>query len=137
MASMLGEDFQPHRYLRQWRLRAGLTLQEVAALEGTVHSAVQRMEMGKVKVSSERLAALARIYGAKHPLELLFPPDQQGLVEQLLQHLELLQRMDEEGAAMWLAMGEKIAIAVEATNRDSRPAEMPPEADLQGNTAQK
>lgn len=98
-----------HRYLRDWRKQAGLTLEQVADHEGVGHSAVHKWEKGDVPVTLPRLESLARLYGATHPFELLFAPDARDQAGQLRKAWELLQDMSPADAASWLQVGERLA----------------------------
>lgn len=96
-----------HRFLRAWRKKAGLTLEQVAEAEGVGHSAVHKWEKGEVPVTLPRLESLARLYGARHPFELLFAPGDQEQAGQLVRAWNVLQHMPPADAQAWLQLGER------------------------------
>lgn len=110
-----------HRFLRAWRKRAGLTLEQVAEAEGVGHSAVHKWEKGEVPVTLPRLENLARLYGAKHPFELLFPPGEQEQAGQLVRAWQVLQGLSPADASAWLALGERASGAAPAASAPISP----------------
>lgn len=70
------------------------------------HTTVGRWENGKVPLTTDDLANLARIYGASVG-QLLAPPEIVDMVEKLERAQQIMLAMDAQGTEQWLALGEK------------------------------
>lgn len=93
-----------HQNLRAWRLKKGLTLEEVAASIGRKHPTISRWERGKLPLTTRDLERLAEIYGVTSR-QLCAPPSQASLVAHLDDVQQIIEGMDEGDLGHWLATG--------------------------------
>ena len=96
-----------HKHLRAWRLYRNMTLEQVANIVGKKHTSVGRWERGVMKLTTDDLAELARIYQAT-PTQLMGPPETAGLVATLDRAQTIIEGMDREALEQWLSIGEKL-----------------------------
>ena len=61
-------------HLKAWRKHRQLTLEQVAEQIGSTHASLSRLENGRTEWKRSNLQALAAVYGAGDPLDLLRPP---------------------------------------------------------------
>lgn len=101
---------KPQPTLKAWRLSLGLKLEQVGNMIGVSAQAVHKWEAGKVPVTLENLALLAKAFGTS-PTNLLFYPNEAALEEKFRRAHAVLSAIDPEKADRWLSMGEDLSSA--------------------------
>lgn len=95
--------------LRLWRKSRKLTLSQLAEASGFAVSTLSGWENGDREVGMEDLRRLAAVYDV-HPAALLLNPEEAGpIVARMIKASGLAQRMGEQAADQWLAVGETMA----------------------------
>lgn len=97
-----------HRFLRLWRTKKNLSLEEVGELLGKKHSTVSRWERGRTAINIVDLEALADVYGIS-PADLLTDPRLVARAIGLDRADKILSQLDESDRADWLRNGERLA----------------------------
>src|ERR1700722_20138453 len=95
------------KHLKAWRLFRDLSQERVAAELGKRHTTIGRWERGEMKLSTEDLEALARIYGATvHQVQM--PPEAAELVSRLDRAQSIMDSLNPTDLERWLALGESL-----------------------------
>lgn len=97
-----------HKYLREWREYRNLSQEHVANVLGKRHTTIGRWERGAMKLSTDDLEQLARIYRASVK-QLLAPPAAADMVATLDALQQIAHDMDPETLRSWIAIGQKLA----------------------------
>ena len=106
MSRLIVASIRMHTNLRAWRKYRRLSQERVGNILKVTHTTVGRWESGRVPLTTEDLANLARIYGATIG-QLLAPPEMAAMVSKLERAQQVLQAFDTDGGEQWLALGEK------------------------------
>lgn len=95
------------KHLRAWREFRDLSQEKVGAEMHKRHSTISRWERGEMKLSTEDLEALARIYGATvHQVQM--PPEAAELVARLDRAQSIIDGLSPDDLERWLGIGESL-----------------------------
>lgn len=90
-----------------WRVRKGLSQEQVANILGVNKSTIHRWETGKRAVDLNDLNRLAAIYEVD-PVALLLSPNDIDLAKKLTEAKAILERAAPDAGDRWLATGRDI-----------------------------
>ena len=96
-----------HRYLLAWRKFRGLSQERVASMLGVRHTTIGRWEKGTMRLSTEDLQSLSRVYGATVS-QLQAQPEAAAMVGRLDKVQAIIEHMSEDDLNHWLAIGERL-----------------------------
>ncbi len=102
------EPASHYEHLSAWRMKKGLSQEQIANMLDVNKSTVSRWENGKRALDLNDLNRLAEIYGVD-PLALLMSPDDFELARRLTEAKLILESARPEAAERWLATGRDIA----------------------------
>ncbi|MCG4256896.1 helix-turn-helix domain-containing protein [Acetobacter tropicalis] len=105
---MSNSEIAAHTYLKAWRAKMGLSLEQVANILSMKHSTLSRWENGKVDLSLTDLRRLSAAYGIS-TTQLLMPPEKADIVGKLDRAMRVIDSLDSAEAENWLSLGEKAA----------------------------
>lgn len=95
------------KHLRAWREHRGLSQEKVGSELRKRHSTISRWERGEMKLSTEDLEALARIYGATvHQVQM--PPEAAQLISRLDRAQTIMDGLSPADLERWLGIGESL-----------------------------
>ena len=116
----------PWTYLRAWRKRAGMTLEEVSALFDMQTASIHKWEAGKVPVIASNLLRLAEIYGAHSIQDLVLDPSLRMISADGEMALRLVAELSDAHRQQWLDLGRTLTgLATISPPSPSHPAENP------------
>lgn len=93
-----------YQYLAAWRVRSGLSQEQVANILDVHKSTVSRWEKGERQMDLSDLQRLAYIYGVD-PVALLMAPDDIDLAKQMTVAKRILQGAPDRMRDVWLETG--------------------------------
>jgi transcriptional regulator with XRE-family HTH domain len=108
MFCIMSETRDLHRHLAAWRLRKGLSQEQIGNRLGVDKSTIHRWETGKRAVDLSDLVRLAAIYQVD-PVALLLSPDDALLAARLTRAKAILEAVPEDVGDRWLETGADIA----------------------------
>lgn len=119
-----GSGPEPANRIREWRLAAGLTQEELAERVGTTGQSVGRYEAGSRSVTLEMLEHFARALGCR-PADLL-PDPESALGDRERALLTGFKHLDPEDQATVVKLLDALLNSAALRAQAARPAPLPP-----------
>lgn len=100
--------------LKTLRTQRSLTQEKLAEMVGVTHATIQRWESGKVAMTDERIADLARVLGIK-PWEIVGDEESARNLEAFERVLSVADGMTKEQLETWLRLGQALHTSSDKT----------------------